>query len=249
MHEMLHEFQLNKEISIESSPEAVWNAISTGPGIDSWFMGRSKVEPGAGGTVTTELGGFAIESTVTAYEPPAHFGYKSNPAPDGSFMAFEYLIEGRAGGSTTLRLVQSGMMGDNWEAEYEALNTGWDLYLHTLSEYLAYFPGRSSVAVGGQAGPKGSEQEAWDVLVRSLGLPESPAEGDKVQFTVDGVAPVEGVIDIVNAPFFVGVRTDDALYRFSGRGGGMGIGHHLFAEVSQQEAEQVWQAWLTRAYA
>ena len=30
-------------------------------------------------------------------------------------MAFEYLIEGRDGGSTVLRLVHSGMLGDDWE--------------------------------------------------------------------------------------------------------------------------------------
>jgi hypothetical protein len=29
----------------------VWEAIATGPGLDSWFMGRNEVEPREGGTV------------------------------------------------------------------------------------------------------------------------------------------------------------------------------------------------------
>jgi uncharacterized protein YndB with AHSA1/START domain len=245
---MPHEFELKKEIIIEASLEDVWEAISTGPGIDSWFMGHSKVEPSEGGTVSTELGGFTIESKVTEWNPPTRFAYRSNAAPDGSFMAFEYLVEGRDGGSTVLRMVQSGIMEGNWEAEYEALDNGWDLYLHTLKEYVTHFKGRASTGISGQAGPAASEQKAWDLLVGGLGVPSGIAEGDPVQFSVKGVEPVKGVVDIVHAPYFIGVRTDDALYRFSGRGGGMGIGHHIFSEESQPNAEQAWQSWLTEIY-
>jgi len=245
---MAHEFKLEKEITLEATPEAVWEAISTGPGIDSWFMGHSRVDPNEGGMVTTELGGFTIKSKVTTWEPPTRFAHRSNATPDGNFMAFEYLIAGRDGGSTTFRMVQSGIMGDNWEAEYRALDEGWDLYLHTLDQYLRYFSGRSSVAISGQAGPRASEQETWDVLAQGLGLPASPAEGDHIRLAAAGTAPAEGVIDIINAPYFLGVRTDDALYRFSGRGGGMGIGHHIFSDINQHEAEQGWQGWLTKIY-
>ena len=34
---------------VHATPEEVWQAIATGPGIDSWFMGRNEVEPGEGG--------------------------------------------------------------------------------------------------------------------------------------------------------------------------------------------------------
>lgn len=243
---MTHEFQISKEVSLESSPDEVWEAIATGPGIDSWFMGRNKVDAGAG-KMTTDLGGFAIESDVTAWEPPTRFAYRSD-LPDGTFMAFEYLLEGRGGGSTTLRMVQNGILGDNWEFEYQALDEGWVLYLHTLDQYLQHFQGRSSVTIPGQAGPRGSEQEAWDILVKGLSLQGTPAEGDRVRLAVAGTAPADGVVDIVRAPYFLGVRTDDALYRFSGRGGAMTIGHHIFSEVSQNEAEQAWQGWLTQIY-
>jgi hypothetical protein len=57
------------------------------------------------------------------------------------------------------------------------------------------------------------------------------------------------VVDSVLYPSFLGVRTGDALYRFVGRGGAVAVGHHLFFEVDPKEAEQAWQAWLTRLFA
>jgi hypothetical protein len=71
-----------------------------------------------------------------------------------------------------------------------------------------------------------------------------------VRFTPDGLPPVEGVIDFVN-PDAVGIRTNDALYRFvRGFQGGMVIGHHVFsAGVDREQAERAWRAWLSRLFA
>ena len=41
-------FENRNEAEVPASPDEVWAAIATGPGIDSWFMGRSQVQPGAG---------------------------------------------------------------------------------------------------------------------------------------------------------------------------------------------------------
>jgi hypothetical protein len=56
-------------------------------------------------------------------------------------------------------------------------------------------------------------------------------------------------VDSVLYPSFLGVRTSDGLYRFVGRGGVVGVGHHIFTDVDQQETERAWQAWLTRLFA
>jgi hypothetical protein len=68
-----------------------------------------------------------------------------------------------------------------------------------------------------------------------------------VRLTPEGLAPIEGVVDYVS-PVALGVRTGDGLYRFFGRGGTVGVGHHIFADVDQQQAERSWQAWLTRLF-
>jgi uncharacterized protein YndB with AHSA1/START domain len=145
-------FEQRRDAEVPASPEEVWAAIATGPGIDSWFMGHSEVEPGGagtgGGTVRTVFGEYAPELDVTAWDPPRRFGYRSGEAPDGRFIAYEFLIEGRGGGSTVLRAVTSGFIpGDDWADEFEAMTAGGDGYFRTLVEYLTHFSGRYAVPV------------------------------------------------------------------------------------------------------
>ncbi|HET9722312.1 MAG TPA: SRPBCC domain-containing protein, partial [Actinomycetota bacterium] len=40
---MAHRFEIDKTIEVGATPEQVWQAITTGPGLDSWFMGRNEV--------------------------------------------------------------------------------------------------------------------------------------------------------------------------------------------------------------
>lgn len=247
---MSHEFQLHKEIDLPATPEEVWEAIATGPGIDSWFMGRSEVEPRRGGRARLAMGGQTTESTVTAWEPGRRFAFRTDTGGEGGFMAFEYLIEGRDQGSTVLRLVQSGVLNDDWETEYEAMKTGWEMYLHTLSAYLTHFPGRTATPVTAIRPMAADRDRAWMVLTRELGLSAAITDGDAVRLTPAGLAPIDGVIDFA-ASGYLGVRGGDGLYRFvhSGddRGKAVVLGHHLFrGEADARRAERAWQDWLGR---
>ena len=246
---MPHEFELRKEITLDATPEQVWEAIATGPGIDGWFMGRNQVEPREGGRSSMTIGGQTEESVVTAWEPPRRFAFRAG-SPDGSqWMAFEWLIEGRDDGTCVLRLVQSGVLGDDWETEYDALGKGWDMYLHQLGQYLRYFRGRpvTPVTLVGP-GPRATEQ-LWPELRRGLGLAGEPAEGDRVRLTPDGIDPVEGVVDYVS-PDILGVRGDHGLYRFiCGFDGSVGVGHHFYDDAAGPgQTEAAWQAWLSRLF-
>ncbi|WP_424533042.1 SRPBCC family protein [Sphaerisporangium viridialbum] len=243
---MPHDFELRKQVTLEATPEQVWEAIATGPGIDSWFMGRNEIEPREGGATRQYFGDFPVEATVTAWEPSKRFAFRSDKNPDGSFMAFEYLIEGRDQGSTVLRMVQSGILGDDWDSEYDALNRGWDMYLHTLDQYLRHFPGRSAVVVFGARPKTGGGEPVSRVLERGLGLTAPVTQGEPVRLTPEGLEPIEGVVDYAK-PGFLGVRTGDGLYRFiQGMDETLVVGHHVFAGVDPKETERAWQEWLGR---
>jgi len=244
-------FENRSEAEVPASPDEVWAAIASGPGIDSWFMGRSEVQPGPDGTVRTVFGEYAPELGVTAWEPDRRFAYRSGEAPDGRFIAYEFLIEGRAGGSTVLRTVTSGFLpGDDWAEEFEAMILGGEMYFRTLVEYLTYFAGRFAVPVTAFGPPGTTWARDRALLCRALGLPEDPGPGDRATLAPNGTRPVEGVVYFTNA-HTIGVRTQDALYRFlRGFAKPPIAAHHLFAEETDPaQAARVWEAWLNRTLA
>jgi len=151
---MGHEFRLDKELDVAATPEQVWAAIATGPGLDSWFMGRNVIESGEGGRTQLTMLGQTESSTITAWEPGRRFATRGDDGPGGTFMAFEYLIEARDQGSTLLRLVHNGMLDDDWESQYDSLSKGDGMYLRKLATYLAHFPGRTATHSTFLPGPK-----------------------------------------------------------------------------------------------
>ena len=238
-------FEQRAKAEVPATPDEIWAAIATGPGIDTWFMGRTDVRPGKDGAVRTVFGEYAPELDVTAWEPARRFAYRSSEVPDGRFIAYEFLIEGRAGGSTVLRTVTSGFLpGDDWAEEFEAMTLGGELYFRTLVEYLTHFAGRFAVPVTA-FGPDGTTWARDRALIcRALGLPGDAGRGDRV------TGPVDGVVYFANA-HAIGVRTQDALYRFlRGFGKPPIAAHHLFAEdADPAQAERAWRAWLNRTLA
>jgi uncharacterized protein YndB with AHSA1/START domain len=239
------EFELTDTAEVGATPEQVWAAIATGPGIDSWFMGRNEVDGGTGGTVRGAFGEYEPEYRIREWEPPAKLAYGSATAPDGRRIAYEFLVEGRAGGSSVIRCVTSGFLpGDDWEDEFEAMTAGGALFFRTLVEYVTHFTGRTAVPVTAFGPPVGDWNQAWARLGTALGLPARPAEGDRVRIEPGGR---EGVVYLVNDQA-VGVRTGEAMYRFlRGFHGPMVASHHVFTPGTDPGTEEkAWGEWLNR---
>jgi len=246
---MAKPFEVSAEIETEASPEEVWDAISTGRGMDAWFMGANEIEPRLGGAARTTIAGFTVESKVTDWDPPHRLVTDSGEGEDGRLMAFEFVIEGRGASKTLIRLVHSGFLPDaDWEQEFEGLKVGDPAYLQKLGQYLRYFRGRTATPIAAY-GPKVDRERAWSVFKRALGLRGEATEGTPVSSTLEGLPPIDGVVDYVS-PDFLGVRTSDALYRFiHGYDGTVVLGHHIFAPVDQKATEHAWQSWVEAAFA
>jgi len=234
------------EADLKATPEQVWQAIATGPGIDSWYMGRSTVEPWLGGAISTDVGPFVMQSKVTAWEPGKRLAHRSDETADGRFIAFEYLIEAQEHGSTVLRLVANGFLpGDDWDAEYEAMLRGGQMYFGTLVACLTHFTGRTATPIGAAGPSQLSWTDSLAKLCHAMGLAGEPSVGDRVRFTPADLPVIDGVVDFVNADA-IGVRPADALYRFvRSLFGPVLAQHHLFlSDVDAHHARQAWQRWL-----
>jgi uncharacterized protein YndB with AHSA1/START domain len=246
---MAHPFELTNEVEAPVTPEQAWDAITRGQQIDSWFMGHNEVEPRLGGKVRTVFPGFTLESTVTAWEPPTRFELRSDEAEDGSQHVFDYRIDRPEPERTRVRWIHSGALAGDWEAEYEAMGEGDPMYLNKLGEYLTYFTGRVGVPINAFGPEAVDRQQALARFKTGLGLPERVEFGDAVRLTPEGFDPFDGVIDHMS-PSFLGVRTDDALYRFIWAFvGSVMIGHHDYSgAVDAKHASAAWQSWLEKTF-
>jgi uncharacterized protein YndB with AHSA1/START domain len=246
---MGHDYRDEDETVIDASPDEVWEAIATGPGMNAWFMGHTTVTGGEGGGIHVDMGGFSQDFTITDWRPGKRLAYTADPRPDGSFLALEWLIEGRSG-TTVLRSVGSGFIGSNdWQDEYDSLRQGGRRYLHNVGQYLRFFRGRRATPVNAGRPQAGSREEVMRALTHGLGLTGLPAVGDTVRLAPWGLPDISGVVDY-SQPHALGIRSDDALYRlFHGMGDSAIAEHHVFVPGSHRETLRLrWQNWLAEQF-
>ena len=68
---------ISVEVEVPGTPEEVWDAIATGPGISKWFV-PAQVEPHVGGKMVLNFGpGMDSVSEVTAWDAPHRFSATS----------------------------------------------------------------------------------------------------------------------------------------------------------------------------
>jgi uncharacterized protein YndB with AHSA1/START domain len=187
---------IDLDIEVPGTPEQVWEAVASGPGITAWFV-PATVDGRVGGTVELDFGpGLGVETArITAWEPPRRFAVEVAGEGRPAF-AMEWLVEARDGGTCVVRLINSGFgSGADWDAEYDATEAGWRLFLYNLRLYRTHFPGRpcSSVLVNGHG--DGSVDGAFADLVAALGLPAEAREGERVAATAADAPPLAGVVE------------------------------------------------------
>lgn len=162
------------EVEVPGTPEEVWQAIATGPGISSWFM-PVEFEEREGKPVAMKITvapGMEPRSEVTAWDPPRKWVAQSNGwMPGMPPMANEWSVEAKAGGVCIVRIVQSLFAStDDWDNQLESAKHGMPGFLRALRLYLTHFRGLRSVTKQWRAPAAGTEAQAWDTLISAVGL-------------------------------------------------------------------------------
>ncbi|MGC7098519.1 SRPBCC family protein [Amycolatopsis lurida] len=244
---MSEERRLEKEISFDATPEQVWAAISSGPGMSIWFVPH---ELGPDGEGEADFGGGNTQAgQVLAREEGKRIVYGTADSPG----ALEFLVEGRENGGTVLRFTQSGFFdGDDWSAEYDSFDRGWNLFFHNLAQYFRYYGGLPATTLVTGSTTALEPDEVWAKFRAALGVDPAVAPGDRVRLTPDGLPPIEGEVDYFVRGVF-GVRAPEGLHRFQGLGaesGGMvNTIHYYYGAAPDRDATTAaWQRWLLELF-
>lgn len=249
------------EFEVPGTPEQVWRAIATGPGISSWLF-PTEVEEREGGAVAFHMGpGMESSGSVTAWEPPRRFAYEEPDwNPGAPPLGTEFLIEARAGGTCTVRLVHSLFTSsEEWDDQFQSFESGWPSFFRVLRLVLTHFPDQpcSPFRVMGDAGLP--ETEAWEKLTAVLGLEEAaPGERRSAPSTAP---PLAGVIERIDD----GKEVHEAVLRIDRPAPGIclagayawagkihvALSFFLFgdqAPAAAAGAEPAWTAWLQETF-
>ena len=250
------------EVEVPGTPEEVWQAIATGPGISSWFV-PTTVEERVGGSSVGDFGpGMETLSTVTAWDPPHRFAADSRDdmGPDDPTVATEWIVEARSGGRCVVRVVHSWFTSsDAWDEQFEGHTYGWIAFFRNLRLYLTHFrgqPGSAFQLMGVAPEPKSA---AWDALIGPLGL--AGAAVDQRVSTPAGAPPLAGVVEWAGQPAWpeeLLLRLDEpapGIAHFSAHlmGGQVYLTIRLYlfgdqAPAAVARTEPVWQAWVNEHF-
>src|SRR6185436_19547707 len=188
------------EVEVPGTPEEVWQAIATGPGISSWFV-PTEFEEQDGKPVAVKMNfgpGMESRAVLTAWDPPRTFAAKSPGwTPEMPPMATEWSVEARAGGVCLVRVVNSLFAStDDWDNQLEGTESGWPGFFRILRMYLTHFRGKRSAIMQFIAPVAGTEAEAWEALTAALGL-NGVSAGQRWTAPA-GVPALSGVVERVS---------------------------------------------------
>jgi uncharacterized protein YndB with AHSA1/START domain len=251
------------EVEVPGTPEEVWRAIATGPGISCWLV-PTEIEERAGKPVAIKMNfgpGMEFASPLTAWNPPHKWAAESTGIIPGSPpIASEWSVEARAGGVCIVRMVQSLFAStDDWDNQLEAGVAAMEAFLRTLKLYLTHFRGLSSTPMKLMAPVAATEAEAWGALMESLGLKgvkvgqrwASPAKG--------GVPAFSGVVEFYSeSPYDALLRLDKpgpgvaALGAFNCGGPSMvALAFYMYGDQAPGTVARetpLWEAWFHKHF-
>jgi uncharacterized protein YndB with AHSA1/START domain len=248
------------EVEVPGTPEEVWQAIATGPGVSSWLV-PAEFEDRDGKPVAVKLNfgpGMDIRSLVTAWEPPRKWAAQSDGMPGSPPIANEWSVEARGGGICIVRIVQSLFAStDEWDNQLEAGKAAWPAFFRTLRIYLTHFRGQRSTTMKWLAPTAGTEAEAWETLTAALGV-KGVSVGQR--FTAPaGVPALSGVVEYVTqSPYDALLRLDKpgpgvaALGTFNCGGPNIVVlGFYLYGDQASGTVARetpLWEAWFQKRF-
>ncbi len=244
------------EVEVAGTPEEVWRAVATGPGISSWYVPHT-VEERAGGSAMASFGPgpgpeMQIPGRVAVWEPPRRICFDGGEGVDG--LTFEWTVEPRGDERCAVRLVNSGFgQGGEWDAQYDGMVEGWKMFMLNLRLHMEHFAGQTAASVLPTAMGAGSLDEIWARLTAALGVPSAPSVGERIEPQASDVPALAGTVADA-APHRIALLLDRpasgtgfVAVESYGEHAGASVWLYLYGAEGVEAAERdgpLWQQWL-----
>jgi uncharacterized protein YndB with AHSA1/START domain len=244
------------EFDVHGTPEEVWQAIATGPGMSAWFVPAEFEEQNGKPAILKLKFGPEMQpsAAITAWDPPRMYAGQNEGWGGSPPIATEWHVEAIAGGMCRIRMVHSLFAStDEWDNQIEGANEGWAGFLAILRIYLKHFRGQRAALMQITAPVATTDAESWSALTSALGM-----QGARVGQRWDmptGASPIGGVVEhFTENPYDALLRLDTpgpgiaAIGAVTYPGGQSVVAMNLYlygdeAEHAVARETPVWQAW------
>lgn len=186
------------EVEVRGTPETVWAAIASGPGISAWFV-PTKLDGHVGGSVGHDFGGgMASTAKITEWQPPHRFAAEDHWLQNGPTIATEWTVEAKDGGKCIVRVVHSLFAStDDWDNQLESTENGWPRCFRVLRNYLQHHAGQAAASFTLMMPSGASAPETWTKLAQAIGIPNTRV-GLSVRTVIGGGVTLAGTVDAVD---------------------------------------------------
>ena len=251
------------ETEAPGTPDVVWQAIATGPGISSWFV-PTELEERVGGTTVSHFspdGSMDSVAEIKVWDPPHRFvaAAPDDMGPGSPTVATEWQVETRSGDTCTVRVVHSWYADtDEWDAQFEQHLYGWASFFRVLRAHLAHFAGQPTASFQVMGTSAELKDVVWAEFLGELGTGEM-TEGAEIRSGA-GAPPLTGQVTWAGQPAF----PEELLIVLDAPAPGlahfvphpMGLTYltlrfYFSGEDAAQQvagAEPVWQAWMAERF-
>lgn len=238
---------------VNGTPEVVWRAIATGPGITSWFV-PTRVEANE---IVMSLGALGeVRGRVVVSDPPWRFAFvEEGWRDDAPPLLTEFQVEDLGADRCRVRLVNrvDGDAGAAVGSALEAIEASWRPYLVALRLHLAGGADAPAETFDVTGRASGSLDETWRAVLDALGVNAALAAGGPSRFSAVDMPVLSGQIEHVGEHEFV-LRLHEpapgqALVTVFDGGGDSLVNVHAWlygadAEEIAARERGAWEAWM-----
>ncbi|MEO0478940.1 MAG: SRPBCC domain-containing protein [Planctomycetota bacterium] len=168
--------EYRQELELQAPRDAVWRAISNDEELRRWFAPGAEITAEVGGEVVWQWGELhRWVQRIEILEPGTRLRTRYDSAVDDEAggkkpLFVDFLLEGD-GGTTTLRLVQSGFGSESdFDDEFNAISRGWPIELGSLKHYLEHHLGNDRHLAWARGDLDLDVEEIWRRMVGPAGL-------------------------------------------------------------------------------